>query len=293
MAKEIVLYNPRSGRSTPDCLSKIASSAEFFDITKITDYSEFFAGFSSEDKIILCGGDGTLNRFVNLTEGLKIENDILYYPAGTGNDFAFDVLGEKTVDSPFPVKEYLKELPSVEVNGKCYRFINGIGYGIDGYCCEIGDELRKTSSKPVNYTSIAIKGLLFHYKPTNAKVTVDGVERTYKKVWLAPAMYGKYYGGGMIPTPGQQRNNPDGTLSVLVYHGVGKLRALMAFPSIFKGEHVKHKTMCEVRSGREISVEFDRPTALQIDGETVLGVRSYRAVSSREKAIAKPISATA
>ena len=44
------------------------------------------------------------------------------------------------------------------------RFINGIGFGIDGYCCEVGDQLKAKSDKPVNYASIAIKGLLFHYK---------------------------------------------------------------------------------------------------------------------------------
>ena len=54
-------------------------------------------------------------------------------------------------------------------------FINGIGYGIEGYCCEEGDKIRATSDKPVNYTAIAIKGLLYKFKPRNATVTVDDV----------------------------------------------------------------------------------------------------------------------
>lgn len=33
----------------------------------------------------------------------------------------------------------------------------------------------------------------------------------------------------------------------------------------------------DILKGREITVEFDRPTALQIDGETILGVTSYTA----------------
>ena len=74
------------------------------------------------------------------------------------------------------------------MNGKKYKFINGIGYGIDGYCCEVGDKMREEAVKDINYTSIAIKGLLFHYHPTNATVTVDGRKHTYKKVWLAPTM---------------------------------------------------------------------------------------------------------
>ena len=76
-------------------------------------------------------------------------------------------------------------LPTVIVNEKEYKFINGVGFGIDGYCCEVGDEQRAKSDKPVNYTSIAIKGLLFHFKPVNATVTYDGKSRTFPKVWLS------------------------------------------------------------------------------------------------------------
>ena len=36
------------------------------------------------------------------------------------------------------------------------------------------------------YTSIAINGLLFHYKPTSAVVTVDGKTHPYHHVCLAP-----------------------------------------------------------------------------------------------------------
>lgn len=87
-------------------------------------------------------------------------------------------------------------------------------------------------------------------------------------------MNGRYYGGGMIPTPKQDRLQND-TVSTLVMHGSGKLKTLMVFPSIFKGTHIKHTEMAEVLSGKHITVEFDRPTPLQIDGETIPGVTSY------------------
>ena len=161
------------------------------------------------------------------------------------------------------------------MKGKKYYFINGIGYGIDGYCCEKGDEIRAYSDKPINYTSIAAKGLLFHYKPANTVVTVDGKKYHYKKVWLAPTMNGRFYGGGMMPTPNQNRLNEDGLVSAMVMFGSGKLKTLMVFPSIFRGKHIKHSEFVNVHSGQEIEVEFDRPAALQIDGETILNVSKY------------------
>lgn len=279
MSKAVVLYNPLSGNCTEETVKQNLPDYEFYDVTKINDYSVLLSGLTSSDSLILCGGDGTLNRFVNDTDGLDLSCEVLYYPAGSGNDFAFDVIGAKTSEKPFPIKEYLKNLPFVTVNGKTYRFINGVGFGIDGYCCEVGDEMRKKSNKPVNYTMIAIKGLLFHYKPTNAKITVDGVEYKFKKVWLAPTMFGRYYGGGMMPTPGQTRE--DDTVATLLYHNSGKLKALIVFPSIFKGEHVKHTKMIQVLKGKEITVEFDSPRALQIDGETITGVTSYKAIAPK------------
>ena len=55
----------------------------------------------------------------------------------------------------------------------------------------------------------------------------------------------------------------------------------MIFPSIFKGEHVKHVKNVEVLTGKEIKVVFDSPRAVQVDGETVVGVTEYTAKSSK------------
>jgi len=189
-------------------------------------------------------------------------------------------LGMENTEKPIAINKYLEDLPTVEVKGKKYLFLNGIGYGIDGYCCEEGDKLRGKTDKPVNYTAIAIKGLLFHYKPTSATVMVDGKKHTYKNVWLAPTMNGRFYGGGMIPTPSQDRLAKPRTLSVMVFRSASKLNALMVFPSIFKGEHIKKTKVVEVLSGKDISVEFDRPSPLQIDGETITGVSSYHATAA-------------
>ena len=99
------------------------------------------------------------------------------------------------------------------------------------------------------YASIAINGLLFHYTPTSAVVTVAGKTHTHHHVWLANTMNGRYYGGGMIPTPAQRRLNPDGTISTMVMYGKGKLKPLTVFPSIFKGAHIRHNEMVEVLTG--------------------------------------------
>ena len=284
MANYRILFNPKAsggkGKEEAEKLSSILTgdSLAFEDITAITSWSDFFASLGEGELPVLTGGDGTLNRFVNDTDGIDYPCDILYYPTGTGNDFAADV-GIRSGEAPKVITDYLKDLPVVRVNGMTRRFLNGIGYGIDGYCCEVGDDLHAAGKTDVNYAGIAIKGLLFHFKPRNAKITIDGVTEEVKKVWLAPAMNGRMYGGGMIPTPDQKRLAPkeEKQLSVLVWHGSGKISTLAVFPSIFKGEHLGHPKMCYVKTGRKVRVEFDAPTALQIDGDTVRNVTSYEA----------------
>ena len=245
------------------------------ELNEFSTYEELFKSIAPDDEVVLCGGDGTLNFLVNEVDCETVPNPIYYYPTGTGNDFWND-LGKKAGDAPAKINQYLVKLPKVTVNGVTRKFINGIGYGIDGYCCEEGDKQRaEFGGKEINYTAIAIKGLLFHYKPTQAKVTVDGVTTEYDRCWLAPTMNGRFYGGGMMATPNQDRLNPERTVTTMVMYGAGKFATLAAFPTIFKGEHVQKTKIVSITTGKKVHVEFDRPVALQIDGETVLNVKEY------------------
>lgn len=278
---EYILYNLMSGSgNAAQVAERLKCEAKdecvLVDLATFEGYAGLFAKLNEGDKLVLVGGDGTVNHFINETADIEIKNDIYYISCGSGNDFALDV-GKDKVTEPFLLNDYIRELPTVTVDGKVYRFINGIGYGIDGYCCEVGDKIRAKGKTP-NYTAIAIKGLIFHYKPTDAVVTVDGVEHRFERVWLCPTMYGRHYGGGMMPTPNQDRyaTGDDRRLSVMLFHGAGKLKTLMAFPSIFSGEHVGKK-MVTILTGREITVRFSSPRAAQVDGETILGVTEYTA----------------
>lgn len=269
-----ILYNKYAGNGTAlekaqELAGKLDATDSIYDMTT-ADYSTLFTDKDAE--IIIFGGDGTLNRFVNDTAGLNLENKIFIAPLGTGNDFLKDI--EATYEGdPIEITKYLKKLPVCEINGKKSYFINGVGFGIDGYCCEEGDRQKAQGKKDINYTGIAIKGLLGKFKPRKVTITVDGEVHEYDYAWLAPVMWGRHYGGGMIATPDQKRDNEEGKMSVMLFHGKSKLKTLILFPSIFKGEHLKNKKRTAVFTGKEIIVEFETPCSAQIDGETVLNVK--------------------
>lgn len=274
------LFNPLSNNKRGmDKANEVLAKVDGAIAINVTEKSpeeirDLCSGLSVEnDKIYLVGGDGTLQRFTNAVYGLKLP-PVYYYAGGTGNDFVNDVGKDKLVDGMLLVNEYMQKLPTVHVNGQSFHFINGVGYGIDGMCCEIADEHRAKSDKPINYTSIALKQLLFQYKRRDAEVTVDGVTHVYKNVWVCPTMNGRYIGGGMMIAPDQNRLNEGRTVSVIIGNGWSRLRMLILFPKIFKGTHVT-SPLVKVHEGKEISVKFTRPCAIQVDGETIKNVSGY------------------
>ena len=281
MKKHRILYNPLSNgadlENAKNVESKFSEGDEFIydDVTKISDYNEYFSALGEDEDAVLLGGDGTLNHAANIFAGLEIKTDLYYIPMGTGNDFFTDVAkeGEEMVK----LNRYFENLPTVTVNGKTSKFVNGVGFGIDGYCCEEGDKQRENGVEKINYASIAIKGLLFHFKKRNAKINVDGKEYEFKNIWLAPTMIGRYYGGGMKVAPDQDRLNENKELTLILLHTKTKLSGLIVFPGLFSGKHVENKKATTVFTGKKITVTFDRPTPLQIDGETVPNVISYTA----------------
>ncbi len=275
-----VLYNPLSatglGEGRAHKLDAILAPAtiRYESLLDIPDKVAFLASLPLSETPILTGGDGTICRFINSLGGKVPERDILYFPAGSGNDFLND-LGLDGDTEPFLLNPYLKDLPCIHFNGQTRYFLNGVGYGIDGYVCEEVARIRKKSGRSASYTRSALKGLIYAYKRTSATVTVDGETHTFRHVWMTPTMNGRFFGGGMMCAPAQDRMNSNHTVSLMVMKCPSKIRTLLLFPSIFKGEHIKATQMVFMYPGHRIHVRFDRPTALQIDGEVYSGVTEY------------------
>ncbi len=279
MKSYCVLYNPLSGAGIGEGrahkLDSILAPAtiRYVSLLDIPDKKAFLASLSETETPVLTGGDGTICRFINSLDGIVPSRDILYFPAGSGNDFLNDI-GLDGHSEPFLLNPYLTDLPRIHFDDKSYVFLNGVGYGIDGYVCE-EVEKREKRGKSADYTGMALKGLLYAFKRTRATVTVDGETHTYRHVWMTPTMNGRYFGGGMMCAPGQDRMNPAKTVSLMVMRCPSKIRTLLLFPTIFKGKHIKAKRVVTVFQGHSIHVRFDRPTALQIDGEVHTGVTEY------------------
>ncbi len=280
-----ILYNPHSCGGNG---LKIAKEIEplmgennytYHDLTSISCYDEFMDTLPQDSGIILTGGDGTLNTFINKID-TSTERDIYFYASGSGNDFARDI-GFKKRTKPVRINDYIKNLPTAVIKGKTYKFLNCVGSGMDGYCCGEVERLRKISKRRGNYLAAAIKALLYAYKPCTAYVTADGKEYIFKNTWLVPAMNGRFFGGGFMAAPKQNRQNPEKTVSLVAMHSRNFFKIVIAFLLIMKGKHTKMKSMIKVIEGHEFSIKLDRSATLQIDGETIPDVTEYTVSSAK------------
>ena len=285
--KSYFLFNPLAGKGRAEQFalevdSENPNATKCYDMTKIDSFPDFLSKLERDDRLIVCGGDGTLNGFINKIEGTDIKNDIFYFPAGSGNDFMKD-LNRVQTDGRFKINEYIKDLPQVTIRGKDFRFINGVGFGIDGVVCGEGDR-RRQRGKKVNYTLLAVKCLL-KFKPVNATITVDGVKKPYKKVWMTTTMKGRFLGGGMMMAPDQERNSEQNEITVFVAHNLSRFRILTLFPSVFAGKHAKYIKYVDLIKCHSIDVEYDAPCTLQMDGEPMYGIRGYSAISETKEKV--------
>lgn len=285
--KYAILYNPHScGENGLKIAREIESlmqgSFTYHDLTKIDSLTNFIESLPEDTSVVLTGGDGSLNSFVNNID-TDTEKDIYFYASGSGNDFARDI-GFKKRSKPIVINQYIKNLPTANIKNKTYKFLNCVGSGMDGYCCGEVERLRALSKRRGNYLYAAIKALLFAYKPSTAYVTVDGKDYTFENTWLVPTMNGRFFGGGFMAAPDQDRQNADGTLSLVAMHSKNFFKIVAAFLLIMKGKHTIMKSMIHIIKGHEISVRLSRSATLQIDGETIPDVTEYT-ISSAKKTV--------
>ncbi|MCR4955876.1 MAG: diacylglycerol kinase family protein [Lachnospiraceae bacterium] len=274
-----VLYNPlaNNGRGKEEAeaaMMKMKGDKVFLDIRKAREIPLFLDSMKEEDVLVISGGDGTLHHFANQLQGYELKHKIYFYPAGSGNDFCNDIEYNKE-NGPVEINSYLEHLPYAQFKGIRKYFLNNYSMGIDGYVCEKADEHRKRKKQKINYTSIALKGLAYDFKPSRAKITIDNKCYEFEDVWMAPTMKGRFVGGGMMVAPMQERSAKDHSLTLVVVHAKHRSRLLSIFPKIFEGKHVGYTNYVSFFNVKHAKVEFDRPMPVQIDGEVYLNVKEY------------------
>ena len=81
------LYNSKANNGIRP---QVPAGTELVDAVGM-DYPEYLKNLAPDDEVVLVGGDGTLNYFINAVKDVEIKNNIYLLGAGTGNDFFNDI----------------------------------------------------------------------------------------------------------------------------------------------------------------------------------------------------------
>ncbi len=207
------------------------------------------------------GGDGLLRPIASALRHTGSALAIL--PGGRGNDLA-RVLGIPTAPAEaarLAVEGREQMLDVARVEGTSYMGIASFGFDSDAN--RIANEVRLIRGNLV-YLYAAIRALA-GWRPARFTVIVDGARHEITGYSVAVAN-SRAYGGGMYIAPDAELD--DGRLDVVMTASSSKLRALRAFPKVFKGTHVSDANVQVVR-GSVVEVAADRPFDIYADGDPV------------------------
>jgi YegS/Rv2252/BmrU family lipid kinase len=208
--------------------------------------------------VVALGGDGLVGK---LAGALRDSTPLGVVPAGRGNDFARALGIPEDVGGATRVllDGVRKALDLGEANGNPFACIAAMGYESDAN--RIANEAKLVRGNLV-YAYAGIRALLA-WKPAHFTVRLDGREHRFVGYSVAAANTG-YHGGGMNLAP--DADPSDGLLDVVMVEDGPKLRYIGNLPRVFKGTHVKDKTV-SVHRAREVEITADRPFDVYADGD--------------------------
>lgn len=263
------IYNPKSNKGKAlkrieKIYKKLSKKYITYKINllEISGKEESFVLQCNEnDILVLCGGDGTINRFVNGVKNIDFKCKIYLYKCGTGNDFAREFKRKY-----FDITDYIKNLPDVIVNGnELYKSVNGVGIGIDAAVCRSKQQYKFAEVKK-SYFKISLE-CVKTFRPYSLEVEVDGEKRIYNDVWFFVCNNGRYMGGGMKVVPKASRL--DDELDVCIVHSVSKFKLVCIFPLIYLGWHVLFKKYVDYFKCKTFKARAIGCNIMQNDGEVL------------------------
>lgn len=240
-------------------LKKILDKIETLHISNqvFTDsWPENFQGFTS---IWLIGGDGTLNHFINRYGHITIP--IALFKGGSGNDFAWKLYGDISVDEYFEIALMGKYVNSDlgSCNGR--YFINGVGIGFDGEVVKAMGQ-KKILPGHMGYFLTVLKKI-FSYRERQMEIVLEDGKRN-GKIFMVTIANGSRYGGGFLVAPHANLN--DGLLDIVIINKIAPLKRLSYLPRVEAGKHLR-LSLIEVLRKNKITIESSSSLVGHLDGE--------------------------
>ena len=275
-----LIYNPVAGRGrakhhireVEQHLRELGADVETHASTSPEDLTLAAAESSAAgfDRVVICGGDGTLNRALrdfDLSRGT-----LALIPLGSGDDFARvngiprDAGGACEVAASGSVREVDVAL----ANNIRYAGVAGLGF--DSEAARFANERVKYIHGSAVYVYATLR-VLPKFRPR--RVRIDGRD---EEIMLVVFGNSPQYGGGIKIAPGARLD--DGLLDACLVHRTSRFELLKTLPLAYNGAHVR-KSFVEMRRAAEFRVESEMPMDVYADGEPLTTTPVHFAIAKQ------------
>ncbi len=239
-------------------------------------------------KIVVMGGDGTLNEAIN---GIKdFDNTLVgYIPIGSSNDFSRDLDYPKNIDELLDRIVEGKILRHLDLGKLTYNAMSrtmsrlhdehvmntrlfdvSAGIGFDAAVCE---EALSSGTKnffnriglgKLTYGTIAVKQVIGAEKVPCEVILADGTHIRLDHFRLVTAMIHHCEGGGFKFAP--KADLSDGLFDLVVVGNLKKLKMFACLPFAFVGHHFWIKGIDHHLTDK-VTIKTDKPMWVHTDGE--------------------------
>ncbi len=277
----VFLVNPASangttGRSWPE-LERRAAAAGLVGEVLLSDRRGRIAelaraaALGGAERLVVVGGDGTVNEAVNGLAGIDNPPELAIVPRGTGWDLARTFALPRRIEDAARVALH-GEVATLDL-GRCSfrasdgstresRFANVASVGMSGAIAERANETTKALGGKVSYL-VATLRVFGTWRAASIRLTVDGETREARMLDVIVAN-GRFVGGGMMMCPAAATD--DGLFDVVTIGDLSKPDLLRTIPKVYRGAHLPHPK-AEVLRGAVVTIDADRPLPIQLDGE--------------------------
>jgi diacylglycerol kinase (ATP) len=288
--KWLVIVNPNAGKRKGEkdwpVISGLLAEAGFEYIHAFTKHREHAIAITADHirkgirKIIVVGGDGTLNEVINgiFRQEAASTTDIMVgmIMVGNGNDWG-RMYNLKT-DYREAIKILKKQSLFVQDTGivtyykgeqefKRY-FVNIAGMGYDALVVKMTNKTKeKGGGGAMVYLVNLLKGL-FSYHHAYLDIVVDGKSVYRGKVFSMSVGICKYNGGGMMQLPFAVPD--DGLFDLTIFKDVNKMTVVKHIKKLFSGAFT-HLPFVLTHQGETVSIVSTNanPSYLETDGESL------------------------
>jgi YegS/Rv2252/BmrU family lipid kinase len=225
--------------------------------------------------VVAVGGDGTVQEVVNgmIEDDRPVVEDAVLgvVAAGSGSDFVrtFGLPGDAARAVRHLEGDRLYRIDVIRAeyrdgDATLRRYVPNIAeVGLGAEVVRRAERLPRRLGRSRYFWSFWLSVGRYRPGPITVRVDRKSFQGVANNVVVANC---QFYGGGMKISP---RSYPgDGLIDVQISTGP-KAEAFTLIPKIYRGEHVPHPHIKELR-GREVRVEAERPLPVEGDGE-VLG----------------------